>query len=174
MEDKDNGSGDLPLPGKEQNETTLTLGEQIIMKKLEGMESRLRTVETHKKREDSAKSEAVKTQVNSGEPALFEMEDGFLYMAPEDYEGPICPHCHMPPLDYCTDGTVGIDHDTKKIQTNPDGLKSCHTACPQKKKWRDVHEPLPTFSKNETGLPPPSPIVPKFRDNENGGGPKDA
>lgn len=173
MEDKDNGSGDLPLQGKEQNEKTLTQGEQIIMKKLEEMEGRLRTVETPRKREDSAKSEAVKTQVNSGEPVLFEMEDGFLYVAPGDYEGPICSHCHMPPLDYCTNGVVGVDHDTRKIQMNPNVPKSCHIACPQKKKWRDVHEPLLAFSKNETELPPPSSIVPKFQDSENGGGPKD-
>jgi hypothetical protein len=167
MEDKDNGSGDLPLV---EEQSALTPGESLIMRRLVEMEGRLQKVETPQNQGDSEGSTEPKTQVNSSEtPVMMETDDGFLYFAPEEYAGPICEHCRMPPLPYCEEGVVGVDPASHKVQTDPGGEKSAYLACPQKTRWRNELEPLPKFSPAEKPLPPPRPVVSRLADLENHG-----
>lgn len=132
-----------------KNSSKLTPGEEIVLRKLMEMEDRLARVEqTHAPEMTQVISK--EHMPTSSKLALMENPDPkFLYVATEDYTGPICEDCHMPPKAGCRKGgVIGIDPNTKAL-TNGDGLCGSFVACDQKLAWRKDWEPRPALSGNE-------------------------
>jgi hypothetical protein len=152
MNDKSNGSGDLPIM-LEETPDEMTPGERAILDRLDGVEERISGLETESKEDRLESIPQVAGEEKVDGRFLMSSVGGFLYVAPIDYVGPICTVCHMPPLKECRGGVVGLDPESRDIQFDPGGPAGSFVACKQKREWRDQWEPRPALSSSATTAP---------------------